>query len=392
MKKYLFIAAAAMVFAACSSDDNEVAPVVEQAIGFSTIANSQTRGADNNENVTNWWALEGHHTNFNVWAWKYFDGAWVTTAVYDKGTVTHDGTDWVANPIRFWDKSAEKYMFYAAAPASDVWTFTGTGADGTLAYNGLTLAGGSDNNLSTISETGYVQSFATVDDVDLMIAENNEVPRTSYNVSASETPAKVNLKFNHCLSRLNVTVKKGTQLETAGATLKLTGFEIYGKTMVNKGNFTENAVTGETLAKGTYGRWSNTSVSGTYTLPGACDATNGTEITATTTAEAPYIAQYLIIPQAITSEVLDRGTAKTVAETPADATYPYFKITYTIEDEPYVAYYNLAYAFNVASGKTLAFNEGWQNTLNITIDADVILFDAVVAEWTDNANQNLTIK
>jgi hypothetical protein len=105
---------------------------------------------------------------------------------------------------------------------------------------------------------------------------------------------------------------------------------------------------------------------------------------------ALYIAQYLIIPQAITSEVLDRANGKVGGTT--DAAHPYFKLSYTINGEPYTAYCNLANAFGKASGATLDFCEGWQNTLNILIDADVITFDAEVFEWKDKENASITIE
>jgi hypothetical protein len=123
---------------------------------------------------------------------------------------------------------------------------------------------------------------------------------------------------------------------------------------------------------------------GTYNL-------TGKDISSTDlTTSATTIAQYLIIPQSITREKLDRANGKRDTNTDgigdADAVHPYLKISYTINGEPYTAYYNLADAFNVAK---LDFNEGWQNTLNIQIDADAIVFDPQVYEWTNNATNTL---
>ena len=115
MKKSVLILAAVAVMASCQDNQikNDVNEFNESTIAFDTYAGIQTK-ADNNANATSKWLLENHHESFNVWAWKYYDGAWVTTAVYDKGSVSYNTagseTDtyfmWDATPIKFWDKSA----------------------------------------------------------------------------------------------------------------------------------------------------------------------------------------------------------------------------------------------------------------------------------------------
>ena len=404
MKKALYLLAAVAIFASCQDNEikNNVKEYNESAIAFDSYAGIQTKGADNNKNASELWLLENHNESFDVWAWKFYNNAWVSTPVYNKGTVTYNtsGTEtntyfnWDANPIKFWDKSAEKYYFYAASPTSSSWVLTGTGDQGKLSYADFTLAGGINNNLSYNASgstvTTEVKSFKAVKDVDLMIAEDNLVPRAKYN------------KFNHILSRLNVTValKAGGTIATLNTdnndandvVVKVTGFEIKGVSLKNKGTFNEGADLGtDVLKEGTIKRWSALGIDGTsYDLPGA--DISDKELDATTPL---YIAQYLIIPQAISKEVLDRANGKKDTDNnevgDQDAAYPYLKLDYTIGGEPYTAYYNLAHAFNVADGETLNFYEGWQNVLNIKIDADMIVFDAQVYEWKDKKNENVTI-
>ncbi len=402
-KSYLMIAAAATLFAACSDNEikNDVKDFGNSEITFSTYASLQTKAADNS-GETKKWDLENHHEDFDVWAWKYYNGAWVSTAVYNKGTVSYASSKWSATPLKFWDKSAEKYYFYAAAPHSDNWVLNNIYADPSnkvgnnayLSYANFKLTGGETNNLSyntTETVTSYVESFKGVSDVDLMIAEDNEVLRSAYNVPS--VPA-VNELFDHILSRLNVTValKTGGDLAKNNAVVKVTNFAITGVNLNNKGTFNENGAvttapyTGDALSGGSTARWTALDLDGTYNLPGANIST-----TALTTS-ALYIAQYLIIPQSITSEVLDRAKAKLASDGTTDPSHPYFVISYTINDEPFTAYYNLANAFGKAATESLPFNEGWQNTLNIKIDADIITFDAQVYEWKNNATPEVTIK
>lgn len=58
--------------------------------------------------------------------------------------------------------------------------------------------------------------------------------------------------------------------------------------------------------------------------------------------------------------------------------------------ESFEAYFNLAAAFGATDGNDeVCFNEGWQNTLNIIIDASKISFSADVYEWDNNEVENL---
>lgn len=434
MKKSLYLLAAVAILASCQDNEvkNNVKDYSESAIAFDSYAGIQTK-ADNNASASTKWLLENHNESFDVWAWKYYNGAWVTTPVYNKGTVTYNAGatetetyfKWDVTPEKFWDKSADKYYFYAASPSNDAWQLTGTGDQGKLSYANFTLAGGLSNNLSyntTATVVTEVASFKGVTDVDLMIAEDNLVPRAKYNKNQAD---KVNEVFDHILSRLNVTVAlkvdgaidklNKDNDENNDVVVKVTSFGITGVNLNNKGSFDEGAALGDDqLKNGTIKRWKSLSINNApYNLPGA--DISDKELDSTTPL---YIAQYLIIPQAITSEVLDRAKAtlpdtywsqseidaaqegdeayeKTiydVKENGAPASHPYLKIDYTIGTEPYTAYYNLANAFGVAEGSTLNFCEGWQNTLNIKIDADAIVFDADVYEWKDKANPDVTIK
>ena len=68
----------------------------------------------------------------------------------------------------------------------------------------------------------------------------------------------------------------------------------------------------------------------------------------------------------------------------------YFRIEYTIEDEVYFGFYNLAYAFG--QNETLNFQEGYQNTLTIIINPNSVVFDASVSEWQDYVKPEFVVK
>lgn len=389
-KNYLLIAAAAAMFAACSSNDTFKEINVEEneaPIAFTTYSEKLTRA--DNSTATTYDGLSIHHDDFSVWGFKYGKygandaNAWA--AVWGRGdgniatgTVSYSSS-WTASPAKFWDKAATKYYFYAAAPASNSWVLNvGTSAtdedDNYLTYTDFVVDG--TNALSSATTT-YSETFkpASGTSQDLLIAENKQVDRSSSTYNQAN-PAAVQLLFDHILSRLNITVKKSDGLSTAGVTVDITGFTITAGDLCNKGSFDESKTVS---TSGTIARWANVSpaspsIDGTYTLAAGKTIDN-------LTTTATYIGQYLIIPQNITREVLDRAAPVLLSDGSTAATHPYFKIEYELNDEPFYAYYDLADAFNVA---TLAFNEGYQNTLNITIDADAIVFDPQVYKWVDN--------
>ena len=64
---------------------------------------------------------------------------------------------------------------------------------------------------------------------------------------------------------------------------------------------------------------------------------------------------------------------------------PYLYVEYTINDELFTRAYNLADVFKgtATTATAVAFNEGWQNTLNLTIAGDEITFTGSVAPWAN---------
>ena len=146
-KNYLFLAAAATMFTACVQSDlvSEIPQETPQAIGFETFANKQTRADATAENsgVKYEWDLSEHHKTFKVWASKQLDnGSYVNVyAAGSPGTVTYT-SNWTANPLKYWDKAAKNYEFYAAAPANLNWVAYNTDSkDGYLSLSEFELKG-----------------------------------------------------------------------------------------------------------------------------------------------------------------------------------------------------------------------------------------------------------
>lgn len=417
MKKYLFILATAALFASCSNNDSikEVfAP--DTTIGFSTFTGKITRAE--NSPATDKNALEAYHTNFNVWSSKYIalgttPETYDETSVFTAQVVNHLDADdtadpaiaegWYYTPIRFWDKSATKYDFYAAAPAFDAnnnamaWIWDNTNKK--ISIENFEVDG------ATIAPSSAVDPAAVMPNhKDLMISEDI-AEYTNY------TTDKVNLSFIHILSRLNIGVKKATPI-LDNFVVKLESIKVFN--MTSNGTFDENEDDADNAVDGgNHSRWLDASTPATFT------AGVGYETETEVTTSSNYVYQALIIPQQIAyaSGVKLNGTN---VDEDSD---PYFRIEYSIytkatedikfkqdeidaaqEGDPaygkttddvkiaageadenigsYKYTYNLADMFNGEnSTANIHFNEGWMYTLNIMINPVAIEFDAEVYEW-----------
>ena len=449
MKKYLFIIATAAIVASCSDLDTvkEAQKGNDIAISFETFASKQTR-AENSTASYNW-AFFDHHNNFQVWGYK--NTATVDKPVFngDVVTVSSNGATnptytYSYSPIRYWDKAASEYEFYAAAPSDKYdatsnpsgWNFVSTG----ITTANIVTAPGQNNGYFTTKSllapsniadgtTTLKQSFKNVADVDKMIAAPKAVPY-------AEFKSAVQLDFIHILSRINVTVKKDASLEPSDHKnqQKVVLNSLVIKNLLCAGDFDESKDDPESTVPGNNTRWENQATAKDYTA-------YASDVEVTT--DANYFIQSLVIPQDAAFEVValdgaehastpatyyatveeynaakgltgsdaktsdwwtNTATENDKTKTPAgsqvkavtDGTEPYLVLTYTIQQthdaagqelgtlptaETFVAYFNLANAFGLQSGN-LAFNEGWQNTLNITIKPAAIEFCAMVAEWS----------
>jgi hypothetical protein len=432
--------------------------VEEQAansIGFVSHTNLQTKAAENS-GATALNNLEDYQTSFEVWGYKNVRKADGTTTakerVFNQQDVDWNSTSskWTYSPIRFWDKQATSYEFYAAAPKDLGWVMADGGATfapsaGTTTYK-LSLTGfavdgdGIAVDESTTLPASPSTSAVMPNNKDIMISEDI----TGYR-SYSESP--VNLHFIHILSRLNIGIKKDAILgdgddadEEDDYIVKLKSIQVYN--LLSTGNFNEGAtITPDVLANGTVRRWSNRTVPITDGF--TATTTGGVAIT----TSLGYVYQALVLPQNVDYQTIDldgqahdaqeyysvdeynyiNGTSITAVNY-ADATYctansinktreavsaadkPYIVINYTITPnvtdattEEYVACYNLAATFGknkstVNNNGTpddatddynyVSFNEGWMNTLNITIHPLAISFDADVYEWKEQFVEN----
>ena len=388
-KSYLMIAAVAALFAACSDNDtfkevinnNEGSEII-----FSTYAQKATRAE--NSDTTYAWSLSDHHLSFRVWGYKNTSDV----AVFEEDSVGFT-TSWSYVNKRYWDKAATTYEFYAFAPYNAPFEFNGVNGIASQKNGYFTITSAynkAGENVSPKNSTDPVniwKNYAETD-VDLMIADTCRLSGAALKTAQD---GYVTLNFIHILSRLNITVKTVTGFNPnvpEDDSIKVTKITI--SNMAHAGTFdeTQGSVNANALQAGTTARWDTSSVSD-YEYP----------INYKATLDANYVIEALMIPQQVLSDTISLdGTFPTGADEDA----PYIKIEYSIfsynkenqtktAKQDYVAYYNLAKIFKVEKDDYLSFNEGWQNTLNITISPAEIKFDAKVAPWVEQNNEDLII-
>lgn len=367
------------------NNDPEFQPTANDMIGFSTYSEKTTRAAD--ANSVN---LYDFYKTFDVYAWKnsgddeqnvfnhvpveYFTTDTQGTYVY-KTAPAKPSTEWGASwatsfkgwfyqEIRYWDKLATGYNFYAIAP------FEQTPAPALTIANGdanIKIGAESDRydittekNLAYKNETLVNERRYFGFNKDYMLANKSETKKEL-----------VTLQFNHILTKLNVmitltdsyigsqpfTIKK---LDIVG--LENEGYFEYAGSMTTNGWKTKD------------GSKYDLKFDKDYILKNVPESeTDKTEYS------GYYWLQTLIFPQTLTC-----AATGALREAPASK---YLYIEYTIGDETFKAYYDLAYVFNntIAVNGTYPLEQGSEYTINIKVGPEPIVFDAKATKWAEVA-------
>lgn len=395
MKKYLFILATAAIVASCSDIDTfkEAKTPENKAIGFAAYSEKATKADQTNS--TN---LYDFYKAFSVYGFKTVNGT--ASAVFNNDPVEHFGSDvkgtyvykndgekpsdewgddwatntnikgWLYEDIRFWDKMASAYSWFAIAPYAATHSPALTVAD----------------NLDNIQIGKPAQGETAADLYDITNEANLANPLTTdrkyfgyskdYLLADKKTDKNelVDFTFHHILTKFNIKITlqesfigrqavKMDIIEIAG--LEKKGYFVYNTNMTTNGWHTSDTYT----------------LSDSHDYPLAnFDNANATFVgTYTQNYSGYYWFQNLVFPQTLTCKA--EGAQTTQAAVSGDK---YLHIKYYIGDEAYESYYSLAYIFdptlNVDGTYPLA--QGSEYTINIKVGPEPIIFDANVNAWT----------
>ena len=348
-KSYLMMAAAATMLAACTQTDfvNEVPAETPKAIEFEGgFVNKATRSENSNTGYNE--TFSDHHSTFAVWAYKKATPTSGRTVVFDGEVVTVDNGNYTYTNTAYWDKEAASYAFVAAAPAThSTWTLDDNHFETSLDLSNEETHPTSATHLSVLTpeKPGAANQ-------DLLISED-VILNPATHVGA------VNLSFIHILSRLNVVLNNTND--------KFRIISVKMKNLPSAGSFDEESAEGNELQQGTHTRWtlnSDPAYSKEYKVEfdGDAQKKRGSNV---------HLMQTLVMPQ----EITDETTIEVVyGYDIADGNVDVFTRTHT-----------LAEVFGITGGNKLYFNEGWQNTLTLTVETTEITFSASVASWASSS-------
>ena len=440
-KSYLIIAAAAALLVSCSDNDTFKSAVqeqqAEQPLSFSAYADKVTKGINST-------ALNDFYTVFGVYSWKTVNGAIVSDPVFSNtpnefftadqagstvyktsgkpsvewalpdnfGTGEGKKGYWYYQDVRYWDKMASEYQFFAIAPYDESTTpYYSVAAIAPNATNEQ-----KNNNFSIYSsETKYnisaeynlARTNLTANPVSETEAPKAELTYSGFKKDfmiadkktlkpvGTVTTSDVQLVFHHILTKLNVKIQKDANYK-GQQVLKVNELKIANLAKDGYYTYTTSMVTNGWTSSGKYDIDINTA----YPLANA-----------TTNYSGNYWIETLIFPQ--TTNCKAAGAQPTADE----LTDLYLYIQYQIGDEEYNVYYDLAYVFDATTapvpatyyeagddipdgknvgdektaavaGKNFEFKPGSQYNLTMTVGPSPIHFDAEVVEWTDyNADE-----
>lgn len=387
-KSIITIIAAASMLAACYdnvklNNDPEFQPTANDMIGFSTYSEKATRASE-----TNSVNLYDFYKTFDVYAWKnsgadeqnvfnhvpveYFTTDTQGTYVY-KTAPAKPSTEWGASwatsfkgwfyqEIRYWDKLATGYNFYAIAP------YEPTPSPALAIANGdSNIKIGSASDTYKISTEKNLAGYPTITNdkkyfgfnKDYMLADKSE---TKYQL--------VSLNFHHILTKFNVMITLtdkyiGSQpftikeLDIVG--LEDEGYFVYGTNMTTNGWTTKS------------GSKYDIKLNKDFILKNVPESVEDK-----TEYSGYYWLQTLIFPQTLTC-----ASPGALKEAPAGK---YLYIEYTIGTEIFKAYYDLAYVFDntLIAGGTYDLEQGSEYTINIKVGPEPIVFEANASKWADD--------
>ena len=384
----MVLVAGAAIVASCSETikmNNEVPlPNQNEKIGFVTYTEKATL-ADQTNSVN----LYDFYKAFDVYAWKtannqvqevffhnpveYFKEDTVGTYVYSTtGSKPSDEwgnisdtqyKGWFYKDIRYWDKLATKYNFYAIAPYE-----VNPSPALSIEDNAANIKIGSANDLYKVSTEKNLAKDPTLTKDKKYYGFNKDY------MLADKVGTKfqlVTLNFHHILTKFNVKITltsayKGTQPFTV-KNLTIAGLEDEAyfeyNTAMNKNGWTTKAGSTYTLAD-----------SADYILKNVPDS-----IADKTEYSDYYWFQTLIFPQTLTCDTIGALTTAPAGK--------YLYIEYTIGSETFKSYYDLAYVFGCtqeASKKTYELAQGSEYTINIKVGPDPIVFEANASAWAND--------
>ena len=358
MRKSFLLLATAAIVVSCSNTDS-FKETNEVPIGFTKVyiekgTKAFTTGAyttANFETEGNTFGVFGYKQTKTQTDAKVFDNQKVE---YKSGLSTSQGynatTDWAYTPIKYWDKSANEYNFYAYAPHDG--NFTGTAA----------LTSQSEDAFSI---TGFEQAHTQPAMIDLMTDLSSKKTVSGTSIGSND----VAFVFNHILSNINFEMALSATLKADSVDNPVTVVSVSLDSIKMDGDYKYATNKYAWTLKGSS---SIASFAGTQTNGNVfkSDSLKASDVKFT---PVPALTDLLFVPQAV------------------DTKYN-VKIQYKIKDEVYDKTIKLS-DFKKNSNSLGTWEPGYKYTYQIIIGPSPILFDlSSISDWGDGGIYSYTIE
>ena len=394
MKKYIIIAAAALVAAtACSKVETVETP--DEAISFKVANYTPATRAEvslNSEEIY----------QFKTWAWVHPNGGATGEAFMVGETVTPDNnnapTAWVPSRAYYWPKNKDSYInFFSFTSNGDTPKVPTVVNEGSFKYDGATIVP-TDNILAAEAAYGYKSNVTTYKQV-------------------SGVEAGVPTLFHHLLSQVKFDVKLDAQKDLDGKTISdKYSFKVVINsatvTYANKGSLTLNFSAPSSLpgqspftTVANYIGWEKTAGAAANTLaPKSTDAimTDGITVKGGSASAATTLIDWSSVMPQVLGKLAEAATETTEA-TPATGDVK-IALTYTLtttykNSDSATDPLNTEFSEQIVIPATplTAFNDAidswymnYKYIYHITIkavDAKQIIFDPAVVEWIPSATE-----
>ena len=352
MKKLFFFAAIAAIAVSCAKT-NEVNPVSEQAIGFDTWTSNLTKSTH---------AAFPAQATFSVYGYKETgtgDGA-TREMVFNNVTVTKSSTSaWNYDNVKMWDRTTDRYCFFAIAPAGNM----PANPDPSPVETGLFVT-------NDITFNGKYP--------DILVAQKKEVARAAYGMT-------VPLVFKPVAALFDLKFKKAINLDEATLTIE----ECYIQNIQSKGKLTVSAYDGN---KNPTVSWSlaDTPVKKSFNnTDGNIEAT----VPVTFDEQVPHgkdnagflINNLVVMPQSLLANEQQLYIKYTISfgnET-LTRTRTIDLRNFDTTDMKGEGREETDQNGDPGSSYITAWAPGKHYTYYLTINADLIVFNATISDWTD---------
>ncbi len=354
MKKFFLLAAAAvMVFASCSKNDQPEQR--EAAIAFSSYTGRAISKADAGSFIGKGTTELIAGTKFGVWAYATgadpFDGTNTSNVFMNNVEVTYAGggyndeTKYTYSPLRYWpnDEANNKLSFFAVYP---------------FGATGLTAPANGWGDYTFTAQTNPANM------VDFLFSE--VAKDQTYSATNSGKKGVVNMKFHHALSMVKFKVNTDADYAANGTTITLKSIKVAA--VNTKGTFKPAVAT-------PFGAWSAQGTPAEFTVFDGTKALTTTAVFVPTGTEANDA--FLMVPQTLSDNV--KVTVVYTVKTGSDA---------EIENTAEIV---LNTALDSSKNPITAWNMNQNTVYTFTVGLKPIQFIAEVVDWDAETVSGITI-